>query len=203
MYKDGVVCTYTSSNYWLQAALRLFLSNNCISIKILTAFPIKRALCLHGHKEDWSLSVSNLCLFAQCLKTDFVFSLALEIQLLSMLILGADFLCWLAERTGGSLFPFPKCWPCKTWQAQRGHSDWRGDNHQLPLQELGWSFKTINHLSDLLTGVLTEKAKYANSRVWTFSFSILNDVSVAMSLCWSAVKGKNGILNTEMLGVPG
>lgn len=78
-----------------------------------------------------------------------------------------------------------------------------GDNHQLPLQELGWSFKTINHLSDLLTGVLTEKAKYANSRVWTFSFSILNDVSVAMSLCWSAVKGKNGILNTEMLGVPG
>lgn len=100
-----------------------------------------------------------------CLKRDFVFGLTLEIQLLNMVNLGADFLCWLVERTGGSLFPFPKCWPCKTWQAQRGHSVSRGDNHQLPLQELGWSFKTINHLSDLLTGVLTEKAKYANSRV--------------------------------------
>lgn len=70
-----------------------------------------------------------------------------------------------SPHSGGSLFPFPKCWPCKTWQAQRGRSDSRGDNHQLPLQELGWSFKTINHLSDLLTGVLTEKAKYANGRV--------------------------------------
>lgn len=92
------------------------------------------------------------------LKRDFGFNLTLEIQLLNMLILGADFLCWLAERIGGSLFPFPKCWPCQTWQAQRGHSE-EETTISFHCKSFAWSFKTINHLPDLVIGVLMEKSQ--------------------------------------------